>query len=406
MVGLSLALLLAAQRSDWNVLVVEAFAPPGDMEPGYRPSFDARSTALSDSSRDIFQQLGLWQQLSAHVADIAQVHVSDRGHIGSTRLSASEQGVASLGFVVENQWLGSVLLGAVQQQPRIDMAAPARLVALQAKRDSVSFVLDTGAEYQTSLLVVADGAQSETRDKLGIRAKTKDYGKSALIANVSLEKPHQNIAFERFTDQGPMALLPLTDLQGESRSALVWTMSPEQAEQLQQANEAVFLAELQQRFGYRLGKFQRVGERFCYPLKLIETTEQVRRNLVVIGNAAHSLHPVAGQGFNLSLRDAAMLADVLAGADMRQQPLGDLSVLEAYLQRQQKDQRQTTLLSDLLPTLFAFKTAPIALARNIGLLALDAVPPLRNQFARLGMGLDTRGSRLVSQSGREGDVRG
>ena len=400
MVGLSLALVLAAQQPRWKILVVEAFDVSAAGQPGnpaYRPSFDARSTALSDSSRDIFAQLGLWDELATHVAAIDQVHVSDRGHIGSTRLAAAEQGVTSLGCVIENQWLGAVLMSAVQRQSNIEICSPARLETVKPVVGGMQFSLsNVSAHFQCKLLVIADGAQSESREKLGISARTKDYGKSALIANISLEQSHQGVAYERFTDEGPMALLPLPDLDGEHRSALVWTLDPQQADELKQCDEPAFLAELQERFGFRLGKLQRVGERFAYPLRLVESAEQVRRNLVVIGNAAHSLHPVAGQGFNLSLRDAAMLSEVLWEAEQNGLPLGDLSALESYLERQQLDQQQTIALSDLLPTLFSFKTAPVALARNMGLLALDAMPPLRQQFARLGMGLDTRG---VSVSG-------
>jgi 2-polyprenyl-6-methoxyphenol 4-hydroxylase len=403
MVGLSLALLIAARQPDWRITVIEAFAPSSEGgSAGYRPSFDARSTALSDSSRQILTQLELWEELSMHVAPISQVHVSDRGHVGSTRLSAAEQQLPSLGAVVENQWLGAVLQSAVSRLPNIEVVAPARIDSVKAVPGGMQFSLvDVSTCYHADLLIVADGAQSATREKLGIGSREKDYGRMALIANVSLAQSHEGVAYERFTDQGPMALLPLPDLQDastgqrEHRSALVWTLPPEQALELQACDADSFLQQLQERFGYRVGAFRRVGERFCYPLKLIESTEQVRSNMVVMGNAAHSLHPVAGQGFNLSLRDAAMLADVLSMAGRRGQSPGELAVLQQYLDYQQQDQQQTVAMSDWLPTLFGIQAAPVALARNVGLLALDAVPPLRRQFSRLGMGLETRGSRLA-----------
>ncbi len=396
MVGLCLALLLSQQNAGWKILVVEAFNAPAagsdSAKPDYRPSFDARSTALSQSSREIFEQLGLWQQLSRHVEPIADVHVSDRGHIGSTRMSAAEQGLEALGCVIENPWLGAVLMAAVKKQAQVELIAPARLEKLNVGIGGVSLALSgVEASYRSRLLVVADGAQSATREKLGITCRIKDYGKVGLIANISLEKPHNGIAYERFTDWGPMAMLPLPDLDGSHRSALVWTLAPSQADKLLAASDAEFLAQLQTRFGHRLGALVRVGERFSYPLKQIVATEQVRSSVVVIGNAAHSLHPVAGQGFNLSLRDAAMLADVLVAAHDRGDDIGSLVTLEKYLHRQQLDQRLTMILSDLLPMLFGMKSAPVALARNIGLLALDAVPPLRHRFSRLGMGLETRG---------------
>ncbi len=399
MVGLSLALLLSRQNPDWQVLVVEAFNPAagnsGSERPAYRPSFDARSTALSESTREIFEQLDLWQELSQHAEPIVDVHVSDRGHVGSTRMSAAEQGMASLGAVIENPWLGAVLMVAVKKQPQITLVAPARLETFSLGVDGVALKLSADkGDFYTKLLVVADGAESATRQKLGITTRVKDYGKVGLIANISLEKPHRGVAYERFTDWGPMAMLPLTDLDDEHRSALVWTLSPDQAAELLAFDDERFLDALQSRFGQRLGTLRRVGERFTYPLKQIVANEQVRSRVAVIGNAAHALHPVAGQGFNLSLRDAAMLADVLAEAHRRGESIGALATLEKYLQRQTLDQRQTLLLSDLLPTVFGFKAAPIALARNMGLLALDAVPPLRHRFSRLGMGLETRGVKV------------
>ena len=394
MVGLSLALLLTTRHPSWKVLVVEAFNPASTNKTplNYRPSFDARSTALSQSSREIFEQMGLWQMLSEQVAPISAVHVSDKGHVGSTKMSAVEQQLEALGCVIENPWLGTVLMSAVEAQENIELAAPAELETLCFDDAGVSFTL-TGQEgsFRAKLLVVADGAESKTRKRLGIGVRVKDYGKVGLIANISLEKPHQGVAYERFTDWGPMAMLPLTDMEGEHRSALVWTLLPEKAAELQAADEPRFLAELQQRFGFRLGMLKRAGQRFSYPLKQLVATEQVRRNLVVIGNAAHALHPVAGQGFNLSLRDAAMLAAVLAEASEQGQALGELEVLERYQQYQQADQKQTMVLSDFLPTVFGSKAAPVALARNMGLLALDALPSLRHQFTRVGMGLQTRG---------------
>lgn len=393
MVGASLALLLSSLNRDWRIRVIEAVALDAAGEPS-QPSFDARSTALSHSTREIFEWLGLWPELQTGLAAIRHVHVSDRGHMGTTRLSAEEQRLPALGYVVENRWLGQVLMAAVQNNDGIEWLAPARVVGVRPLRDGVSLTVDAGEQQQFScgLLVVADGAQSRTRELLGIGASNKDYGQVAVIANISLDRDHEGVAFERFTDLGPMALLPLQPLDGEHRSALIWTLPPERAAEMLAADDAAFLAELQQRFGYRLGHFQRVGSRHSYPIRLITSDEQVRHHVVVTGNAAHSLHPVAGQGFNLALRDLAVLAEVLGEAAENGEDIGDLAVLQRYLQRQQADQQQTILLSDLLPRVFGLDSSPVALARNIGLLALDAVPLLRHRFARLGMGLETRGT--------------
>ncbi len=404
MVGASLALLLSSFNRSWRIKVIEAVAvehADASAQPALmQPSFDARSSALSHSSREIFELLGLWDSLQPGLAAINQVHVSDRGHIGSTRLTATEQKLPALGYVVENRWLGRVLMDAVRQQEMIELVAPARVTAVKPLRDGMSLCVEADGKHLLSgrLLVVADGAQSHTRELLGINAQSKDYGQVAIIANISLQQDHQGVAYERFTDLGPMALLPLQPLDGEHRAALIWTLPPERAAAMLAADEADFLAELQQRFGFRLGQFQRVGSRHSYPIRLIASEEQVRRHVVVAGNAAHSLHPVAGQGFNLALRDLAVLAEVLAEAVDSGEDIGDLSVLQRYEQRQQADQRQTILLSDLLPRIFGLDSSPVALARNMGLLALDTVPVLRHQFARLGMGLETRGTPTLGDA--------
>ncbi|MDX2350543.1 MAG: 2-octaprenyl-6-methoxyphenyl hydroxylase, partial [Porticoccus sp.] len=402
MVGASLALLLSSLNLGWRINVIEAF-PMTPVSGDLQPSFDARSTALSHSSREIFEMLGLWSTLAPRLAEIKEVHVSDRGHIGNTRLHAAEQNLPALGYVVENQWLGSVLMEALQQAPGVDIIAPAQVASVRPARGGMKLSLSSSEvslelkqELSVKLLVVADGAQSRTREMLGIDATTRDYGQVALVTNISLQQDHQGVAYERFTDSGPMAMLPLQPVDNEHRSALVWTLPPERAAEMMEASDEVFLAELQDRFGHRLGQFQRVGTRHSYPIRLITSNEQVRSHVVVVGNAAHSLHPVAGQGFNLALRDVAVLANELA-TSASNDALGQLSGLQHYLKQQQADQKQTILLSDLLPKLFGIDSSPVALARNLGLLALDTVPLLRHQFARLGMGLETRGAPQVAK---------
>ena len=392
MVGISLALLLRAQQP-WNILLIEAqelASSDGPVSGAYSSSFDARSTALSWSSKNIYQSIGLWPQLKKHLSAIAQIHVSDRGHVGMTRIDAGDANVDALGYVVENQWLGSVLLnqltktdiqllGSCKLETIEPLASGMRLQLQQADKD-----LQT---IETKLLVIADGAGSTTAQQLGIQSQSTAYDQTGIIANVSLEKPHGGVAYERFTDQGPMALLPLADFKGRPRSALVWTQPTAMAETLMAADEQAFLEQLQLRFGYRLGHFKQLGKRVAYPLALTTATEQVRRHLVVMGNAAHSLHPVAGQGFNLSLRDAAALANGLAEAGDR---IGDLAVLQNYQQQQAIDQRNTVLFSDSLPKLFGLSSSIVALGRNSGLLAMDLIPSLRNSFAQFGMGMATR----------------
>lgn len=387
MVGLSLALLLDQTGCDWRITVLEAHQPQRpETPPRYRPSFDARSCALSYQSRQIFERLDVWQELSAHVAAIESIDVSDRGQLGGTFMTAAEQGLPALGYVIENLWFGAVLGEAVARRERITVMAPARPAAIRPLGSGVEIALQAeGSTLHADLLVIADGVHSATRDQLGIGVHRRAYGQLATIANVALDRPHEGIAWERFAPAGPMALLPLPPHERTPRAALVWTMSPARAAELEELGDTAFLEALHEQFGHRAGCIVQVGKRFSYPLQLVTAEEQCRRHVVVVGNAAHSLHPVAGQGFNLSLRDVARLARVLS--EHAVQP-GELAVLQEYVERSRSDQEQTILLSDSLPRIFSRETFPLPLARSLGLLGLDSVPPLRRAFARRGMGFN------------------
>ena len=387
MVGISLALLLAQQQSDWKVLLLEAQAYDNSDNHSNHPSFDSRSTALSWSSRKIFQAAGLWSELESHTSAIKNIHVSDRGHIGLTRISADEAGVDALGYVIENRWIGNVLLKKFTATA-VEIMAPERVAKITPLKSGVRLNLEkSGEAIETSLLVIADGANSQTAQKLGIHSDKKPYGQQGIIANIALQDAHNGVAYERFTDQGPMAMLPLPDFDGSPRCALVWTQPPERAAELMTATDKDFLQALQESFGYRMGMVEKVGERVAYPLALTTASEQVRRNIVVLGNAAHSLHPVAGQGFNLSLRDVATLADVLGKAKSAGTDFSSLETLERYQQQQLADQQNTLMFSDNLPKLFAQASSVVALGRNSGLVMMDLLPSLRSRFAKFGMGM-------------------
>jgi 2-polyprenyl-6-methoxyphenol 4-hydroxylase len=390
MVGISFALLLL-QHHHWRILLVESKTVDVVSSSTSSPSFDERTTALSWTSRLIYQSIGLWPALAGHAVAIENIHVSERGHLGLTRMSAAESGVEALGYVVENRHLGAVLLQHLANEA-VDIADGTLVSSATATSKGMQVELTSHREsgvstISTDLLVVADGADSKTAGMLGIHSHRSGYGQRAIIANVQLTEKHRGVAYERFTNQGPMALLPLSDFQGQSRSALVWVQPDAEAEKLMQVSESQFLQALQQRFGYRLGQFRQAGERLCYPLALTVAEEQVRRNLVLVGNAAHSLHPVAGQGFNLSLRDVAALAEELNRGRLGGHATGSLAVLDKFYQRQYQDQRNTLLFSDNLTKFFGHSSAATAIVRNGGLLMLDLVSPLRQGFARFGMGM-------------------
>lgn len=380
LVGASLALALqaGAKARGWNIVLIEPFAPGNT----YQPSYDARSSALSFGSRRIYERLGLWQQIARRAEPILHIQVSDRGRFGAARLSAIEEGVPALGYVVENAWLGQCLWQGLDDSV-VSWRCPAEVTRMQPLEDGYRLTLNDETELDCDLAVLADGGRSELRGQLGIGLRQRPYDQSALIANVSPAEAHRGQAFERFTDEGPLALLPLP----ENRCALVWTRVGKEAERLLKLDDRQFLAQLQQAFGYRLGALRQVGARHVYPLALIEAEEQVRPHLAVLGNAAHSLHPIAGQGFNLSLRDTQSLAEALLASPSLP---GEFATLQAYRERQRLDQSLTVGFSDQITRLFSSADPLTAAGRNLGLLGLDLLPPAKRWFARQAMGLGTR----------------
>jgi 2-octaprenyl-6-methoxyphenol hydroxylase len=395
MVGASLAcaLLPVADRLAINIAVVESYPLPEEKNLSYQPSYDARATALAYGSRSIYEQMGIWDILKTHISAIKNIHVSDKGHFGVTRLNAEKEGVPALGYVVENHWLGRVLLDHLRQADtaRLDFICPAEVTDVQYGSEQMGVTLSSNGEIKNvtcELVVMADGGRSSLREKMGISYTETTYDQHAIIANVSPDKPHQNVAYERFTDRGPMALLPLEDEGGFHRAGLVWTVPDDSVDEVLGLDDQAFTALLHDRFGYRAGNFIKIGERHSYPLKLTLADEQVRRGLVVLGNAAHSLHPIAGQGYNLALRGVVGLADKLIQARKDGGNLGDLDLLQSFYNQQRSDQERTIGFSDRAMKLFSNNNPLLSLGRNFGLQLLDVCPPAKTAFARSAMGLD------------------
>ncbi len=390
MVGASLAVALTGLPL--RVLLVEAI-PAG--KPG-QPSFDARTTALSRSSQHILEALGIWPGIAARATPILKIHVSERGRLGTAVIDADDDGGEALGYVVENRLLGAALWRVLAGSPNITVHSPATVTAVTDSADALKVQVEQAGAVsiiRTRLLVVADGARSTLRGSLGIAARTRPYEQVAIVGNVSVEKPGAGtVAYERFTADGPLALLPA----GDDRYVFVLTRRDAAAEAVQALPDSAFLELLQGEFGFRLGRFQRVGVRHCYPLELVEAAAVTTRRVAIVGNAAHGLHPVAGQGYNLGLRDAAALAELVA-AEMRRTDAepdsGRESLLAGYAHWRRPDQRKVVAFTDGL--IRFFDRTGLGPLRGLGLLLFDTAPGAKRLLARETMGLAGRRTRLA-----------
>ncbi len=391
--GASLACALRGQALRVGVIEARPLRAPD------QPSFDDRTVALAFSSQRIFAALGLWEAIAAQGATpIRRIHVSDRGRLGLTEIDAAELDVAALGYVVEARALGAALAAGLDAGANVDLHCPAELVGLQTEPERIVADVRTAAGAQrltARVMVAADGADSAAGRLSGARSLRVDYGQTAVIANVAPERPHGGVAYERFTDSGPLALLPAADIAGRHRCALVWTARRDEVDAVLALDDAAFLTALEERFGRRLGRLLEVSPRHAYPLELLHLRDKVRERLVFIGNAAHTLHPVAGQGFNLGLRDVALLAEILTDAVRRGADPGAEAVLRRYAHGRRRDQLQATVFTDALVRVFSNGFAPLAAARDLGLVTLNLLPPARRALARQAMGFIGRMPRLA-----------
>ncbi len=389
MIGTSLGLALAPLGL--RVAVVEAVARQAVAQ----PSFDDRTTALSRSTQRMFEAMGLWDEIVAASTPIRSIHVSDQGRFGFSHIDAKEQGVEALGYVVINRVLGHVLQTALERCEGADVFCPARIVEVDMDSSGATAVVEASGERQTltaKLLVAADGANSTVREMMGISALKSEYGQRAVIGNLLPEKDIENRAFERFTAHGPLALLPVAN----DRAGFIWTVSDADAERVMALDDAAFLGELQTMFGHRLGALSRVGKRACYPLTLSKAMRLTTTRGVLVGNAAHGLHPVAAQGFNLGMRDVASLCDCIADnrPETGDPDPGNEELLERYASWRRGDQRKLVQFTDGLVRLFGSSRRPLRTLRNIGMLGFDLVPGVRSLFAKHTMGLAGRLPRL------------
>ena len=388
MVGVTLALLLAREPG-LAITLVESISFPS-LEPDaplpYRPSFDARNTALSRRTVSTYRDLGLWDDMQLHATPIHEIHVSERGHFGMSRLVADEENVESFGQVIENAWMGLVLLRALRQCSNVTVRDGVTLTGIRVEESHVTAELKKGDESFTlaaPLLVAADGANSPCRALLGVNATTTSYDQVALVTTVATHLPHDHIAYERFTESGPMAVLPLP----ENRRAVVWTLPAGTEQPLIDCSDEEFLTQLQAAFGKRAGRFVKTAKRFAYPLALTVAQTQTQPRAVILGNAAHTLHPVAGQGFNLCLRDCLALTERIVQRHREGGDIGEFALLRDYENVRIDDQHNVTSFSDRLVRGFSNNTPGLTFLRNAGMVTFDLLPAAKQALARYAMGL-------------------
>lgn len=387
------ALANALSRIPVSTVMVEAH-DPSVFE---RASFDSRATALARGSQKILDQLGLWARLRTAAEPIRFIHIGEQGRFGAARIDAAEEGVEALGYTIENRVLGEALWRTLDAAEGFRCLAPARLEQFSVVDDGLIARIDGergGSIVRARLLIAADGTRSSVREALGVRARRDDYRQQAIVVNCTTELPLKGRAYERFTRRGPLAVLPLTG----GRAAVVWTLPDDVAERVRALGRDAFRVELQQAFGYRVGRFERIGRRGAYPLLRVRSSELRRRRALLIGNAAVSLHPVAGQGFNLALRDVAtiaeLIADEIAAAGCAADP-GSPSLLEAYEDWRAADQRKVAGFTHGLVRLFGLPAPGLGALRGLGLVAFDLLPGAKAQLARHTMGMSGRLPRLA-----------
>lgn len=377
MTGAVLAIALSRLNPSgrkYRIALVEAKQPQQKLHPG----FDGRAIALSARTVSALKQFDIWPALSAAAHAIHHIHVSEKGHAGRVTIDATEFALPALGYVLELSDAGYQLYQMLQQIPEISHYCPVKLDSFEQQPDFVSLSLSSGEQLSTRLLVSAEGAQAVIPQQLHLPVQQHDFSQSAIITTLNVDQLVNARAWERFTAEGPLALLPL----GENSYSVVWCQQPAEAVEAMQLSDAVFTSQLQQAFGYRAGRFLNIGERAVYPLSLRYLPQMTHHRITLLGNAAHQLHPVAGQGFNLAMRDIISLQEVLAEAV----DPGGYSELQRYRQYRDDDQQRTIWMTSSLATLFTEPAASLVIPRQLGLMLMNRVSCLKNGLVQQALG--------------------
>ena len=382
------SLALALKDAGLRIALVEASSKE---QRQHSPAGD-RALALSAGTIKLLQALGAWEGIKDQATAIENIHISDQGHFGKARLSAKKEQVDALGYVISARNIETHLAGLVERTA-IKQICPGRVIGLISDRDAVHVSLkvnDQAISLSVRLVIGADGGQSSVRRLLEIPQQVTEYGQTALITTVKTTLPHNNTAFERFTESGPLAVLPVN----AEECSIVWTRDQEDAADLMSSSEAVFLEQLQQCFGYALGALSLSAPRRAFPLSLVRADSMVSGRTVIIGNAVHQLHPVAGQGFNLGIRDVVQLAEMLLEQQQKKADIGGADFLQRYAETREKDHDLTINFTDGLVKIFSTDWLPLAAARSISLAVLDHMPVAKSLLAKHAMGLAGRLPRI------------
>jgi len=376
MVGATLACLLA--NSGRKVAVIEAFEA---RDFSADDDYDLRVSAISRASQKALITAGAWDAIEAmRATPYEAMDVWDEAGDGNVRFEASELGEPDLGHIVENKVIQKALVDALKALPTVDLICPDKMDVFIVNDDSVSVTLKSGATLTAQLLVGADGANSQVRELAGIDVKRDDYGQSGLVAVVKTEKPHEFTAWQRFQSTGPLAFLPLAD----GSSSIVWTLPSDRADYYMALNKADFKAALAEALDYKLGKVTKVGKRGAFPLRGSQATPYVKERIALVGDAAHTIHPLAGQGVNLGLKDAVELAGLIANSNS---DVGSIKLLRRYERARRGDNVITMRAMEGFRLLFGHSATSVKSARNFGMNLFNQIPMVKNEVIRRAMGL-------------------
>lgn len=386
------ALALALAQTGHSVTIVDAQPKARFKE----DSFDGRGYALALASKRLLNQIGIWARVAENVQPMLEIKASD-GQAGEgaspffLHFDHREIEEGPMGFMLEDRFLRRALLQALEEEPRITLINEQKVVAQAADQTGVTLTLDTGETLRGCMLVGADGRQSGTAQRAGITRSGWDYGQTALVCAIDHEKPHHGIAHQFFMAPGPLAILPLPG----NRSSIVWSEKTEMAHAIQALDDASYIQALRPRFGDFLGAISLAGQRFTYPLNLTIANRFIGERMALIGDAAHGMHPIAGQGLNAGLRDVGALAEVLTKATRRGEDIGSVLVLERYQQWRRFDTATLAAATDMVNKLFSNDNPLLRLGRDIGMGVVNSLPGLRRGFMREAAGLTGDLPRLL-----------